>query len=99
MRTLGPGDHLLACHHGAQRHARGNALRRGDDIRLDPKILNRPPLAGAAHPRLHFIGNQQNAVLVAKLAQRREEARRRHNVTTLTLDRFNQDARNFISRD
>ena len=82
-RPCGQVIDALAGDHGAQRHAGGNALGGADDIRLDAKVFDRPPLAGAAHAGLDFVGDQQDAVPVAQFAQGREETRRRGRCSRL----------------
>ena len=49
-------------------------------------------------PDLHLVGDQQDAVPVAQLAQGRQEARRRHVVAALALDRLDEDGRHLVRR-
>ena len=49
-------------------------------------------IAGAAHAGLHLVEGQQQAVLVAELAQRLEEGMRRGAHAALALHRLDQDA-------
>ena len=77
--------------------AGGNAFRRCDNIRLHAPVFDRPPFAGAPHAALHFVHDQQDAVFIAQLAQRREESVRRDNVSAFALDRFDQDTRDLIA--
>ena len=49
-------------------------------------------------PRLHLVGDQQDAVPVAQLAQRRQEARRRHVIAAFALDRLDEDGRHLVRR-
>ena len=83
----------------AERHAAGDALGQADDVRLDAPVLDGEHLAGAAHAGLHFVGDQQDAVLVAQLAQLAMELRRRHEVAAFALDRLDEDRRHFVRRD
>ena len=99
MRPLGPVHNTLAGNHGAQRHPGGDALGGADDIRLNAKVFDRPPFARAANTRLDFIGDQQDAIFVAQLAQGREESGRWNDITTFPLDRFHQNAGYFLARD
>ena len=48
----------------ADRHAVAHSLGRGDDVRLDVPVLDAEPfVAGAAPGGLHFVGDEQAAVL------------------------------------
>ena len=53
-----------------QRKAAGQRFGDGDQVRLDAGILDAEHLAGAREAGLHLVGDQQDAVLVADLAQR-----------------------------
>ncbi len=53
----------------AHRDAAGQRLGQRHDVRLDVPVLVGVPLAGAAHAGLHLVEDQQQAVLVAQLAQ------------------------------
>ena len=57
-----------------QRHPAGDPLGQADDVRLDAQCSTANSLPGAAHARLHLVGHEQDAVLVAEVAQRRQEA-------------------------
>jgi ParB family chromosome partitioning protein len=70
VRALRPVHDALARDHGAQRHAGGNTLGHADDVGLDAPVLHGEHLAGAAHAGLHFVGDEQDAVLVTQRAQR-----------------------------
>ncbi len=56
--------------------------------------LPRPPHAG-----LHFVDDEQDAVLGRQLPQPLQERRRRHEVSALALDRLDDDRRDFVGRD
>ena len=84
---------------GTQGHAGGDALGGGDDIRLDVKVLDGPPLAGAAHAALDLVGDEQDVVLVAQFAQGGEEPGGRDDVAAFALDGLDQDAGHFIGRE
>ena len=83
----------------ADRHARRDALGGGDDVRLDAGLLDRPPRAGASHAGLDLVGDQQDAVLVADVAQPLQESRRGREVAALALDRLDHDRRHIARRD
>ncbi len=53
----------------------GDALGADQDVRLHAGVLDRPHPAGAAHARLHLVGDEQDAVLVAQRAQPRPARR------------------------
>ena len=82
-----------ASKHHAQRHAGGDALGDGNDVRLNAGVLDRPPFAGASRAALNFIGDEQNAVLIADAAQFAHELGGSGQVTAFALDRFNKDRR------
>ena len=54
-------------------------------------MFERKPFARAPKPRLDFIEDEQDAVLVADLAQALHEGDRRDNISTLAQHRFDQD--------
>ena len=77
--------------HGAQRQARGNRLGQRHDVGdhsglLAGKHLARPPIA-----RLHLVGDQQDAMLVAELTQTRHEIGGRDHVAALSQDRLDDE--------
>src|SRR5690242_10054244 len=45
------------------------SLRHRDQIRHDFPVVDREPLASASETGHHFVGDQENAVLVAKITQ------------------------------
>src|SRR5438445_13796008 len=47
------------------RHATAERLRRGDQIRLDAEMFRGEPFASAGDAGLHFVGDEENAVLAA----------------------------------
>ena len=73
-------------------------LADADDVGLHAGVLNRPPLAGASHARLHLVRHQQNAVPVADAPQLLHEHRRRNHVSALALDWLHKDCRHFLRR-
>ena len=52
-----------------------------------------PPLAGAADAALHFVDDEQDAVLVADAAQFLHEDGGRDHVAALALDGLDEDGR------
>ena len=99
VRTGNPvHDFGLADDH-AERHAGGNALGAANDVRMHAGVLDRPPLAGAAHAGLHFVHHQQDAVLVANAAQFLHEDGRSDNVSAFALDWLHENCRDFFRRE
>ena len=92
LEQLGAGDH------GAEGHARGDALGRQQDVGLDAPVLDRPHLAGPPGARLDLVGDEQDAVLVADRAQALEEAVLGDDVAALALDRLDDDRRDLVGR-
>src|SRR5438552_15931839 len=60
------------------------------------EMLDRKHLACPSHAGLNLIGNEENAVLARNLFEARQELRRRNNVSTLALNCFDDDCRNFF---
>jgi hypothetical protein len=88
MCAPGPLHYRFACDACPERQTGSDPFGGGDNIWLDAKVFDRPPLPGPPHTTLDFIRDQQNAVLVAQFAQRREEAIRWDHVSALSLDWF-----------
>lgn len=98
MAAARPGHHFAFSDHGSQGHAAGDALGKADDIRFDVPVLHGEHAPRPAHAGLHLIGHQQHAVLVAKLPQGREKARRRNVIAAFALDRLDEDGGHFVWR-
>ena len=99
MRAALPLRHqALLRDHRADRQARAQALGQRHDVGLHAPVLAGEHAAGAADARLHFVEDQQDAVLVAQRAQAGEEAVGRHDVAAFALDRLDQDRRDFRRR-
>ena len=92
LEQLRPGDHR------AEGHPRGDALGGQQDVGLDPPMLDRPHLAGASGAGLDLVGDQQDAVRVADVAQPLQEAVLRDEVAALPLDRLDDDRRDLVGR-
>src|SRR5947208_3669997 len=84
---------------GRQRKTAGQTLRRHDDVRVDAVMLHREELPGAAEAALNLVGDQQDAVLVANLAQPAHELRRGDIETALALHRLDHDGRDALRVD
>ena len=83
--------HLGAAHHAGDRVATGHGFGHGDHVRRDAALLDGKPGAGAAGAGLNFVGNQQNAVLVAQGAQALQKLGGGHIEAAFALHRFHDD--------
>ncbi len=81
-----------------ERHARRDALRHRDHIRPDAGVLDREHLAGAPHPGLDFVGDEEDAMLLRDRAQALHELVGRHDVAALALNRLHDDRRDLVGR-
>ena len=63
-----------------------------------PRELDREHLPGAPHARLHFVGDEQDAVRLRQLAQPLQELIRRDDVAAFALNRLDDDRRDFVRR-
>ena len=68
-----------------------SALAKRHDVGRDAGALIGEQFAGAAHAALHLVEDQQQAVLVAQLAQRPEERRLDDAHAALAHQRLDQD--------
>ena len=83
---------LLGPDGGPQLHvAGGDALGRGQDVGLDVEVLDAEPLAGPAPAGHDLVDDQQDAVLVAELAQALHVALRRDDDAVGPHDRLHDD--------
>lgn len=84
--------HFGAADNARQRETAGEAFRHRHQIRFHLIVLHSEQLAGAGETGLHFIGDQQNAVGIAQVAQRLHKIGRR-DVKAAFLDRLENDGR------
>ncbi len=85
------GD-LVADGNRTQRHVgRGEALRHRDEIGHDLPVIHREPLARAPQPGHDFVADEQDAVLVADLAQALQVAIGRDDDAVRAGDRFEEE--------
>ncbi len=96
MRAARPGADVRAGDHGAERHAAGNAFGRAKDIGLDAPMLAGKHFSGPAEAGLNFVGNQENAVVSAKLLEHRQIFRRRHHIAAFALNRLDENRRHLF---
>jgi len=88
--------HFAAGGRRRERHARGQPLGHHHDVGHDAEVLKRKPFARAPKARLHLVGHQQNAIVVADFAQPLHEAHRRHHVAALAQHGLNHHRRRLI---
>jgi hypothetical protein len=93
LEEVGPRDHA------GDRHARGNALGGQEDVGLDVPLVNRPHRAGPPDAGLDLVGDEQDPVAVADLAEARHEAVLGDDVAALALDRLDDDCGDFRRRN
>ena len=85
-------------HANAEGHAGGDAFGHTDDVGLDAGVLDGPPFAGAARAGLDFIGDEEDAVLIADAAQLLHEDGGRDDVAAFALDGLDEDGSDFFGR-
>ena len=99
-RGVAGGVHDLGlADHTREREAGGNRLRDGDQVGLDPVVLDREQLAGTPEARLHLVDDHDDPVLVADRAQALEERLRRLQEAPLALDGLDDDRRHLLRGD
>ena len=86
---------------GGDQPGDGQAVAEGlghaHDVRPHPGVLDAEEATGATEAALHLVADQQDAVLVADLAQARQERGRRHHEAPLTLQRLDHDGRHRVA--
>ena len=65
---------------------------------MNASVLDGEPFAGAGDSALYFVGDQQNAVLVADAAQFLHENGGRYHVSAFALNRLNEHGGHFFRR-
>ena len=93
---MGAGRHalggLVGGEHRADREAAAETLGQRHDVGRHADLLVAEHLAEPADAGLHLVEGEQQAVLVAELAQVAEELRRRRAHAALALHRLDEDA-------
>ena len=69
---------------------------KGDDVRLDPHVLDGPHFAGSAHAALYFVHDEQEVVLIGQAPKLGEKFRPKVIVPTLALDRLDDQSGNIV---
>ena len=82
-----------------QRHPTGEALGRGDEVGHDAFVFAGEPCAGARDAGLHFVGDEHDAAVPAEVGHRPQEALGGDDEAALSLDRFDDDARDGVGAD
>jgi len=93
-----PDHNVRLGHHGTEGHARCDTFCQGYYVRHYAKVLHSEHLSGAAHAGLYLIGHIENSVLFSRFLKLQVEFWRRHNISSLTLDRFYKNGRNLFRR-
>ena len=81
-----------------QRQARGDAFGQADDIGHDVPVFDGTHPSRAAHPRLHFVDDVQDAVLFGKRLEIAMEFRRRDDVSPFALNGLDENGRHLVGR-
>src|SRR5207253_4016111 len=76
--------------------AAGERLRDGNEIRLEPPVLEREHLPGAAKARLHLVDAEERPVLPAERLRTLEVAGRRQ-VHAFSLDGLDEEERDVLA--
>src|SRR5215217_6321709 len=85
-------DLRLSCNAG-YRESTAHALGRGNDVRLDPRVLDGEHLARPAETRLDLVHDHHDAVLVAQLPQSPHVEVRERYEAALPTHRLDDDRR------
>ena len=101
---LQPSSQLFADTHGAQRDvAAVDALRAGQNIRLNTPMIDGEPFTGSAKPSHHLVCNKKDAVFFTGFRDTFQVTRRWHNDPVSPCDWFQNDRGNgfriFIHQD
>ena len=90
------GD-LVRDDHAAERDvSRVHALGETDEVRRDAPVLDREPLAAAAEPGHHLVGDQHDAVAVAEIPHALQVSGRWHEDPVRAHDRFEDHRRDVV---
>ena len=90
---------LAAADDRRQRQAVADRLGEADHVGHDPRVLEAPHHAGPAVAALDFVGDVEDAVLVADRAKLAQERGRGIVEATLALDGLDEDSRDAVRRD
>ena len=90
---------LRASGDGRDRHAGRERFRRGNEIRNHVEVLDGEESAGAAHAALHFVGNHDDTVLGAELANALQKSLRHRHEAGFALHRLDDHRRDRLRVD
>ena len=91
-RDVGARDHR------SDRKPAAERLGQRYDIGLDPHVLKGKEAAGAAHPGLHFVEDEQNPLAIAEVADALEVIGLRNDHPALALDRLDHHRDGLIAK-
>src|SRR5205814_10181406 len=98
MAPTGPIHHRGSCDDGAQGEPDGDPLGQAEDVAGDSPMLGREHLPGPPDPALDLVKDEQDAMLIAELAESRQEVEGRDDITSLALDRLDEDGGQLLRR-
>ncbi len=92
LTALAPAGHELAgSSHGGQGEPAPQGLAATEQVGKDTLSLDGEPAAGAAEPRHHLVGDQEDAMVVTEMTERREPTGRWNNHPLSADDGFDHD--------
>ena len=91
--------HVGPPHHRRERIARSQGLGQEHQVGFESEMLRRQERAGSTAPRLHLVGDQEDAVPPAPLGQALQELRGRHDEPAFALDGFHDRCRHAVRID
>src|SRR5258706_7519602 len=80
-------------------HASAEGFRHGDQIGLDAEMFGGEPFAGAGETGLHFVSDEENAVLAANVLQQLEIVARRNDEAAFAENGFGDHGGDRIRSD
>src|ERR1700677_2607226 len=88
---------LSAAGDSGQGQATSQRLGSDNDVGLDAEMSTGEEFSGAAEAGLYFVGNKDDATIATDLRQSRQKASGRHDKSTFTQYRLDDDGRNGFS--
>ena len=90
---------LRPAEHAGEREPHRDRLGDGDQVGLDAEVLDREEPAGPCEAALHLVADEDDAVLVADLAEPFDELARRGDEAALALDGLEDDRGDVLGGD